>query len=624
VQALLEKLDCYGAERSRLLSGGEVYKASASGGELQRSFEDLGASPLVGLLVAYPDLDGIELEDGDVTLGIYRGASQAQLKVSWQTGETYEESLLLQADETLSSDGTRPLFQPDPATALINPVSAIHDPLQSVYVVNGAEGPAYFGAGRYGTGTALLGAIEPTPPLGPAWFRERLGTKANYIAGAMAGGIASPELVIAMGRAGYIGFYGSGGLGLGAVEAGIQSIKSALGDDVPAGFNLLHNPVEPDVEEKTVDLFLKYDCRMVSASAFMGLTPAVVRYRYTGATRDAEGEIVVPNRLYAKVSRPEVAKHFLSPAPEKLIQELVAAGALSEEAAKIAAVYPMADGITCEADSGGHTDGRPLPVILPVIKAQRDRLVKSHNYAALGARVAIGAAGGLGCPESVAAAFAMGADYVLTGSVNQCSIEAGTSDLAKKLLLDAGLADVANGAAPDMFEIGAHVQVLSRGTMYAKRSERLYDLYKRYTAWEEVPVKDRERVEKQMLTRSFEAVWADTQAYWQERDPRQVERAGTDGRHKMALVFRWYLGMSSRWARMGEASRKKDFQIWCGPSMGAFNDWVQGTSMEELQGRSVVRIADALLKGAAAIQRARRLNEQGVPLPAGAGTWRPA
>ena len=624
MQALLEKLDCYGAEKSRLLSGDDVHRGSSEGGGLQHSFEELGAGPLVGLLVAFSELDGIELEDGEVTLGIYRGASQAQLKVSWQTGETYEESLLLQADETLTSDGTRPLFQPDPASALLHPLSAIHDPLQSVYVINGAEGPLYFGAGRYGSGTAVQGALEPSPPLGPAWFRERLGTKANYIAGAMAGGIASPELVIAMGRAGYIGFYGSGGLGLSAVEAGIQAIKSALGDDVPAGFNLLHNPVEPAVEEQTVDLFLKYGCRMVSASAFMGLTPAVVRYRYSGAHRDAAGAIVLPNRLYAKVSRPEVAQHFLSPAPAKMIQELVAKGALSEQAAEIAAVYPMADGITCEADSGGHTDGRPLPVILPVIKAQRDRLVESNDYASVGARVAIGAAGGLGCPASIAAAFEMGADYVLTGSVNQCSVEAGTSDLAKSLLLDAGLADVANGAAPDMFEIGAHVQVLSRGTMYAKRSERLYDLYKRYAAWEEVPVKDRERVEKQMLTRSFEDVWSDTESYWQERDPRQVERAKSDGRHKMALVFRWYLGMSSRWARMGDKSRKKDFQIWCGPSMGAFNDWVKGTSMEALEGRTVVRIADALLKGACAIQRARRLAEQGVPLPAGAGTWRPA
>ena len=92
----------------------------------------------------------------------------------------------------------------------------------------------------------------------------------------------------------------------------------------------------------------------------------------------------------------------------------------------------------------------------------------------------------------------------------------------------------------------------------------------------------------------------------------------------MALVFRWYLGMSSRWARMGEASRKKDFQIWCGPSMGAFNDWVEGTSMQPLEARGVVAVADALLRGASAVHRARRLADQGIDLPAGAGAWRPS
>ena len=91
----------------------------------------------------------------------------------------------------------------------------------------------------------------------------------------------------------------------------------------------------------------------------------------------------------------------------------------------------------------------------------------------------------------------------------------------------------------------------------------------------------------------------------------------------MALVFRWYLGMSSRWARMGQADRKKDFQIWCGPAMGAFNDWVKGTPLEPLEGRRVVDIADGLLRGAQALDRANRLARQGVLLPDGAGEWRP-
>ena len=41
-------------------------------------------------------------------------------------------------------------------------------------------------------------------------------------------------------------------------------------------------------------------------------------------------------------------------------------------------------------------------------------------------------------------------------------------------------------------------------------------------------------------------------------------RGNEEGKFKMSLVFRWYLGLSSRWARQGEVSRKKDFQIWSG------------------------------------------------------------
>ncbi len=48
----------------------------------------------------------------------------------------------------------------------------------------------------------------------------------------------------------------------------------------------------------------------------------------------------------------------------------------------------------------------------------------------------------------------------------------------------------------------------------------------------------------------------------------------------MALVFRSYLGQSSRWAIQGTPDRKMDYQIWCGPAMGAFNQWVQNSFLE--------------------------------------------
>ncbi len=621
-----EVLARYGARQSSVTfeSGEEV--SEGPGGALAARVDSLGTAPLAALMRGRPDIQAVGLVDSGVQLRLERAGAVARLSVQWEGGASHAEVLELDPDPQAMVQPDTPLFVPDPESRIEDPVAAIQDPNSPIWVVETGGGQAWFGAGRYASGgpgaLPLVGSVASSGPLGPAWLRERLGTRANYVAGAMAGGIASKEVVIAMARAGLLGFFGAGGLDLATVERELVAIQSAVGD-LPYGFNLLHNPVEPAVEEAMVDLFLAHGCTFVSASAFMGLTPAVVRYRYTGAHQNEEGRWHCPNRVFAKISRSEVATHFLSPAPARLVDELVAAGKLSAVEAEAARTLPVADAITCEADSGGHTDHRPFPVVLPLIRRLRDRLAAEHGYEALGVRVAVGAAGGIGTPEAVFAAFGMGADYVLTGSVNQCSPEAGTSDVAKTLLLDAGMADVADGAAPDMFEIGAHVQVLSRGTLFGARSRRLYDLYRAHSAWEEVSEADQKKVEKQILRRPFGEVWAETREYWAGRDPAQVQRAESDPRHRMALVFRWYLGMTSRWARMGDEGRKRDYQIWCGPAMGAFNDWVRGSALEPLESRGVVPIADALLKGAAIVERAYSLAVQGVRVPAQASQWRP-
>ena len=56
--------------------------------------------------------------------------------------------------------------------------------------------------------------------------------------------------------------------------------------------------------------------------------------------------------------------------------------------------------MTVEADSGGHTDNRPLTAVLPVILALRDELSEKHRYAR---PVRVGAAGGIGTPGAAAA-----------------------------------------------------------------------------------------------------------------------------------------------------------------------------------------------------------------------------
>jgi trans-AT polyketide synthase, acyltransferase and oxidoreductase domains len=102
-----------------------------------------------------------------------------------------------------------------------------------------------------------------------------------------------------------------------------------------------------------------------------------------------------------------------------------------------------------------------------------------------------------------------------------------------------------------------------------------------------------------------------------------VQRAAGDARHRMALVFRSYLGLSSRWAIDGEPTRLADYQIWCGPAIGAFNRWVAGSPLAEPRHRTAVQIALNLLEGAAVVTRAHQLRTAGVAVPDEAFVHRP-
>ena len=457
--------------------------------------------------------------------------------------------------------------------------------------------------------------IPPCPleNLGDASFRSLHGARYALMAGAMANGIASVELVEAMCRAGMIGVFGAAGLGVEAVEAAVVDIQRRLGDDAPSyGFNLIHSPQEPAIESGAVDVYLRRGVRLVEASAFLDLTLPVVRYRVAGIHRDSRGRVVTPNRIIAKASRVEVATKFLSPPPERFLKELVDRRDITAEQAAMAATVPMADDLTAEADSGGHTDNQPLVALLPTMMALRDRLTAQYGY---DRPLRIGAAGGVSTPWAAAGALAMGAAYLVTGSVNQACVEAGTSDAVRKMLAEARQADIAMAPAADMFEMGVKVQVLKRGTMFAMRAAKLYEYYRAHESLERIPEPDLRLLEKNYFRAPLPTIWEQTRDFFARRDPGQITRAEEDPKHKMALVFRWYLGQSSRWANIGEPSRTVDYQVWCGPAMAAFNDWVRGSFLEHPENRRAATVSLNILRGAAVLLRARFAALQGVSLP---------
>ncbi len=529
------------------------------------------------------------------------------------------ESAPMPTPSTAPNEGLPARFDPE---GIVEAVRAFREP---VHVVVDPETGA-LGVQLAGRGESPIGAHGSLPPLHPEWlgdrsFQEAHGVRFPYATGAMANGIATVELVVAMARAQMLGFFGAAGLGYERVERAIDELTRELGRGVHPdgsegplkwGVNLIHSPQEPSLELRVADLLVERGVARVEASAFMSLAPSVVRYAASGLRRLPDGSIHRAHHVFAKISRPEVAEPFLSPAPQAMLDALVRDGKLTADEAALARHVAVAEDVTVEADSGGHTDNRPLVAVFPIITALRDRL--SERFA-LERPVRVGAAGGLGTPDAVAASFALGAAYVLTGSVNQSAIESGLSEDGRLMLAKAGVADVVMAPAADMFELGVNVQVLKRGTMFAPRAQRLYDTYVAYPSLEAIPSEARARLERETLSASLDAIWAETRGFWEKRDPREVQKAERDPKHKMALTFRWYLGLSSRWAITGEPTRKLDYQVWCGPAMGAFNDWARGSFLEEPSERDVVTIALNLLEGAAIVTRAQQLRSYGVPVP---------
>jgi trans-AT polyketide synthase, acyltransferase and oxidoreductase domains len=454
---------------------------------------------------------------------------------------------------------------------------------------------------RHGGKRMLSGGEAAGPPhirperLGSSEFRRDHGVRYAYVAGSMYKGIASKEMVVAMARSKLLGYLGTGGMSLDDIESSIRHIQESVSADAPYGMNLLRNPDQPALEEATVDLFLNYGIRRVEAAAYMSISSALVRFRARGLESHQSG-VRCRNQILAKVSRPEVASAFLGPAPEEILRDLVARGEISVAQAELARVTPMADDLCVEADSGGHTDGGVAFALFPAMKQLREEISKSFPSAAA---VRVGMAGGIGAPEAAAAAFIMGADFILTGSINQCTVEAGTSDAVKDILETIDVQDTAYAPAGDMFELGAKVQVVRKGLFFHARANKLYELYNRHTSLDEIEPKTLRQIEEKYFQRSVNDVWSETKAYLMKIGHRNVELVEQNQKQKMAIIFKWYFVHSTRLALSGSKTQQVDYQIQCGPALGAFNRWVKGTELQSWRQRKVVSLAERIMNGAA-------------------------
>ena len=214
----------------------------------------------------------------------------------------------------------------------------------------------------------------------------------------------------------------------------------------------------------------------------------------------------------------------------------------------------------------------------------------------------------------------MGAAFVVTGSINQMSKQSGSSDIVRDQLSKATYSDITMAPAADMFDQGVQLQVLKKGTMFSARAKKLYHFFVKYDSLDAIPEADRRALEQQVFRKPMATIWAETEQYYRDvlKDEAKIAQAHSDPKLKMSLVFRWYLGLSSTWANTGVADRAMDYQVWCGPAIGAFNDFIRGSYLDpDVSGvfPDVAQINMQLFRGAcfltrvAAIARHPRLRD---------------
>lgn len=386
-------------------------------------------------------------------------------------------------------------------------------------------------------------APVPAPATVPAPARSRrpgsADVRARYdighacLAGSLDDGVSSPALLRRLAAAGVLGFYGAAGLEPHEIDAALNDVRdlSRYGMAWPTAAD----------QGAVADRYVRAGVRHVEVTApHTASARALARYRFGAGHRN----------LLVRVGDPATAERFLRPA------EGTAA--------------PLATDVAVTGDA---------PHLVPAVVALRDRLAPAAG---------VGVAG-VGTPAAVAAAFALGADFVLTTSINQCTPEAATSDAAKDLLAALDVTDTRPAPGPDLFELGVRYPVARKGTLYAARAEHLYRLYLRHDSLEDLPPDDRAALEHTHFGTPLDRVWSELAA------------PARDARHRMALVFAEYCRRSTAAARRGVPGQRWNFRVPTGADMGAFNRHAAGGPLADWRDRHGDVITTELMDGAARV-----------------------
>lgn len=424
--------------------------------------------------------------------------------------------------------------------------------------------------------------------LGASSFIKDYGLNYAYAAGSMCQGISSDQLVIKMAQSGFLAFLGSVGLTIKQLEVLIKSCQTALSPTHIFGVNV-HLNSDGLSNEQLINLCLQHCVNCIEVSGFDHLSLDLIKYKAQGLSQSND-HIISKHKILCKTSKPETAELFMQASPRHMLDKLLADQCINKEQHKLAQKVPFADDICVEGDGGWKTEQASILVKLPEIIRLRNQYAQTHS-----SEVRIGCSGGLGTPEAIAAVFMLGADFVLTGSINQCTVEANVSEHVKQLLCELSSEDTCSVPAGDMFESGARSQVVRKGLYFPARAQKLYDLYRLNKGLDGLSQKEKFQIEQHFMQKSFTAVLAEIMT---TENSQEIKKINENDKYKMARVFKWYFDHAQKSALNGLQINQDNYQIFCSPAMGAFNQWVSETDLKSWKNRHVDDIAMRLMSGA--------------------------
>ncbi|SOD99176.1 ACP S-malonyltransferase [Spirosoma fluviale] len=477
----------------------------------------------------------------------------------------------------------------DLATARPALVAADHNGSRNGSLVNGKHHSSSTNGKQYPPSTNNNQLLTPSGTKGIRRFVDDYQLKYPYVAGGIGYGISSRQMVESMTKGGMLGFLDIADRPLADVENDLRTLAYTCGkESARYGCTISQGLSDELTIDKLFGLLRAYNIQVIETHDDPQITEKLVEYRLQAF--DQRGEAI--NRLLIKTGNPVVLEEIMKPISETILLKLQQRGKLTKEQVERGRRIALASDVCVLADPGGLTShGSPF-VLFPHALMLREQFTRQYRYEQ---PIHVGLGGGIGSPLAVQMAFAMGADFVHTTSVNLCTIESGLHAYTKQLLQEISVEDTGYAPCSDfLFNPNKKIQVVKKGVLFPARANKLYELFKQHAAISEIDPRVIVQLEEKFYQKSLAGVWEDI-VKKRQGTPDLISKALQNSKYYMYLLFQEYFHLSAEWAVKGDGTYLLNFQIPCGAELGALNRQLQNTPMQAWSGRNIGEVAQWLL-----------------------------